>query len=57
MMIEKNRTVLTDQQSWLPVIVNERCEYEEQRMLGRQMFQVVGAVIVYYDLLELSPPE
>jgi len=57
-MIERNRSdQLTDQQSWLPIVVDERREHQEQRMLGRQMLQVVGAVIVHYDLLQLSPPE
>lgn len=55
--MRKSRRALTDQQGRLPIVVHERSEHQEQRVLGGQVFQVVGAVVVHHDLPELPFPK
>lgn len=56
-MQKKNRIIFTDQQSWLPIVIHECSKYQEQWVLSRQVFEIVGAIVVHYDFLELSFPE
>ena len=47
----------TDQQSRFSIIIHKGGEHQKQWMLCGQMLEVIGAVIVHYDFLELSSPE